>query len=129
MNATGFWKHPLLPVGLVLLTLGVGNWWVSRGKIAEYSQRLAIGSGVEASDLSGLTHLDARTNASLLRRLHSLPASPGTAGAKRDFYVLVNNGGRLLAIIGFAVFSVGAIRFLSARRQHQRRQFEQPLQS
>lgn len=120
MNAIGFWKQPLLPVGLALLVLGAGNWWVSRGKIAEYTQRMSVGSGVEVSDMSGLTHLDERTNASLLRRLHSVPASHDTASAKRDFYVLVNNGGRLIAIVGIALASVGAIRTVGGRRDLRR---------
>ncbi len=117
MTSTGFWNHPLLPIGIVLLTLGLGNWWVSRGKVIEYSQRLEVSSGVDSSDLSGLTHLDSRTNTSLLRRLHGVPASQGMASAKRDFYVLVNNGGRLLGIFGFALCSVGTIRLLGERRR------------
>lgn len=116
-GVTGFWKHPLLPIGLLVFVIGTGNWWVSRGKIAEYSQRMAVASGVDISDRQGLTYLDERTNASLLRRLHGLPADSGFAGGKRDFYMLVNNGGRLIAIVGFALFSVGAVRYVGGRRK------------
>lgn len=121
MRSTGFWKQPLVPVGLVLCVIGGGNWWVSRGKVIEYSQRLEVSTDVDSSDLSGLAHLDSRTNASLLRRLRWVPDRQGVAGAKRDFYMLVNNGGRLIAIFGFALTSVGAIRLLGQRRLEQRR--------
>lgn len=116
MPAARFWNHPLLPIGLCLLALGIGNWLVSRGKVIEYSQRLAIAGAVDPGDLSGLSRLDSRTNASLLRRLHRTSARQEMAAAKRDFYALVNNGGRILAICGFGLFTVGAIRYLGERR-------------
>jgi hypothetical protein len=115
MTVTGFWKHPLLPIGVLLLAVGIGNWWISLGKVSEYSRRLAASREVESGDLGGLSHLDARTNASLLRRLHRGPSTAGIAGAKRDFYQLVNNGGRLIAICGFGVLCVGAIRYWNER--------------
>jgi len=119
MSASRFWSHPLLPIGLCLLALGIGNWVVSRGKVIEYSQRLAASRAVDPGDLSGLTRLDSRTNASLLRRLHRVPDRQEMAAAKRDFYALINNGGRVLAICGFGLFTVGAIRFLGDRRERQ----------
>lgn len=112
-----FWKHPLLPIGLVLLAVGIGNWWISHGKVIEYSRRIAASRTVSKGDLSGLNHLDARTNASLLRRLHRGADRTRMAGAKRDFYELVNSGGRLIAIVGFGLFSVGTIRYIGDRRE------------
>ena len=112
-----FWRHPLLPVGLCLLALGIGNWLVSRGKVIEYSKRLAASGEVDTGDLTGLTRLDSRTNASLLRRLHRAPASQEMAAAKREFYTLVNNGGRVLAICGFGLLTVGTIRYLGEQRR------------
>ena len=69
-----FWNHPLLPIALLLFTLGVRNWWFSRSKVIEYSQRLAAWPGLGDSDLTEYAHLDARTNTSLLRRLHQVLA-------------------------------------------------------
>lgn len=111
-----FWNHPLLPIGLLLLAVGIGNWSMSRGKVIEYSRRLAASRELAGGDLSGLSHLTPRTNAHLLRRLHRGPGNSGIAGAKRDFYELVNNGGRLIAICGFGLFSVGVIRLIGDRR-------------
>ncbi len=116
MKSARFWNHPQLPVGLLLLAVGIGNCWVSRDKITEYSQRLAASREFASGDLSGLSHLNARTNAHLLRRLHRGPGKTGMVGAKRDFYELVNNGGRLIAICGFGLFSVGVIRLIGDRR-------------
>ena len=121
MRSARFWNHPLLPVGLVLLAIGIGNWWISHGKVIEYSRRLAASRRLQAADISGLRHLDARTNASLLRRLHRGSDRAGMAGAKRDFYELVNSGGRLIAICGFGLFSVGAIRYIGDRNEERRR--------
>ncbi len=121
MSSAGFWNHPLLPIGLLLLAVGVGNWWISRDKVVEYSQRLVAARDLVGGDLSDLRHLDSKTNSSLLRRLHRGSAKAGMSGAKRDFYELVNNGGRLIAICGFGLFSVGVIRYIGDRREEPRR--------
>jgi len=115
MIAARFWKHPLLPIGLVLLVVGIGNWWISRGKLAEYTQRMQAAAPVTSGDLSDFRELDSRTNATLLRRLHRAPAARGMAAAKRDFYALVNNGGRLIALLGLALATAGLIRLVGDR--------------
>jgi len=115
MTSHPFWHHPALPIGVFLLVLGLGNWWVSRGKIAEYTQRIEASRSLDGSDLYGFKHLDFRTNAALLRRLHRTPATLGIAEAKRDFYALINNGGRLIALLGLALTAIGAIRLRGAR--------------
>ena len=35
------WRHPALPVGVLLVILGLGNWAVSRSKLFEYGHRIA----------------------------------------------------------------------------------------
>jgi len=115
MTAARFWKHPLLPIGIVLLVVGIGNWWISRAKLVEYTQRLQVSAPVTSGDLSDYRELDSRTNATLLRRLHRAPAMRGMAAAKRDFYALVNNGGRLIALLGLALATAGLIRFADDR--------------
>ncbi len=110
MSTSRFWNHPLLPIGCVLIALGIGNWWVSRGKLAEYSQRLAASRQVSSTDLSTFRHLDEITNQSLLRRLHRASSVHSMSAAKRDFYALVNNGGRMIALLGLTLLAAGLVR-------------------
>ncbi len=106
------WRNPLLPVGALLFALGVGNTWVSADKVEQYGRRLETAAAVEMpADLSELEHLTARTNASILRRLHRGAGQSSVAAAKRDFYTLVYNGGRLIALLGLllALFGLRAV--------------------
>ncbi len=118
MTSARFWNHPLLPIGIVLLVLGIGNCAISRAKVAEYSQRLRVTQNVASTDLSQFPNLDGRTNASLLRRLHRAPATASMASAKYDFYVLVDNGGRLLALLGLVLAGIGGFRLAGDRPSH-----------
>ena len=110
MTSSRFWNHPLLPIGCVLIVLGLGNWWVSRGKLSEYSARLQASQQVSSSDLTLFDDLDQRTNATLLRRLHRAATVHSMSAAKRDFYALVNNGGRMITILGMALLAAGLVR-------------------
>jgi hypothetical protein len=113
----GFWRHPALPIGIVLLVLGVGNWVVSRSKMLEYERRARLPEMTErAGSLEGFTHLTPRTNAMLLQRLHLRLGDYGTADAKRDFYTVVYSGGRLIAVIGLLLMGVGLLQRWRERR-------------
>lgn len=104
-----FWRHPALPVGFLLFALGVGNTLVSAGKIEQYAQQLEPATSLETSfDRGEIQHLTARTNEALLRRLHRGPGPATLAAAKRDFYTLVYNGGRLIALAGVLLALIGA---------------------
>jgi hypothetical protein len=103
------WRHPLLPIGILLCILGLGNTWVSAGKVGQYGRRLKATTSLESSfDRAEIHHLTARTNESLLKRLHRGPGPSSAAAAKRDFYTLVYNGGRLIALVGFLLALLGA---------------------
>ena len=115
----GFWRHPALPAGIVLLVLGLGNWMVSRDKILEYERRSRAPGVVEGSgSLEGFTRLTPRTNAMLLERLHRRLGDYGVADAKRDFYTVVQSGGRLIAVVGLLLVGVGLLQRWRDRRVH-----------
>jgi hypothetical protein len=98
-----------LPIGIVIFALGMGNSWISSGKVAEYTQRLAVTGALESpSDLEGFRHLTRRTSDSLTRKLHRGAGHSSMAAGKRDFYALVHNGGRALALCGLALAMFGA---------------------
>jgi hypothetical protein len=113
----GFWRHPALPIGIVLLLLGVGNWMVSRSKVLEYERRARMPERLEqTSSLDGFARLTPRTNATLLERLHHRLGDYGFAAAKRDFYTVVHSGGRLIAVIGLLLIGVGLLQRWRERR-------------
>lgn len=113
----GFWRHPALPVGIVLLVLGFGNWMVSRNKILEYERRSRGPDVVERSEsLEEFPQLTPRTNAMLLERLHRRLGDYGVADAKRDFYTVVQSGGRFIAVVGLLLMGVGLLQRWRDRR-------------
>jgi len=102
---------------MVLLVLGLGNWMVSRNKILEYERRARAPDVVERSgSLAGFTQLTPRTNAMLLERLHRHLGDYGVADAKRDFYTVVQSGGRLIAVVGLLLMGVGLLQRWRDRR-------------
>lgn len=112
----GFWRHPALPAGIVLLVLGFGNWMVSHNKILEYERRSRGPDVVERSEsLEGFTQLTPRTNAMLLERLHRR-LDYSVADAKRDFYTVVQSGGRFIAVVGLLLMGVGLLQRWRDRR-------------
>jgi len=113
----GFWRHPALPVGTVLLVLGLGNWMVSRSKLLEYERRASTAEVVVGSDsLEGFTRLTPRTNATLLERLHRRLGDYGITDAKRDFYTVVQSGGRLIAAVGLLLVGSALLQRWRERR-------------
>jgi hypothetical protein len=113
----GFWRHPALPAGIVLLVLGFGNWMVSHNKILEYERRARGPDVVDRSEsLEGFTQLTPRTNAMVLERLHRRLGDYGVAAAKRDFYTVVQSGGRLIAVVGLLLMGVGLLQRWRDRR-------------
>src|SRR5271156_6563284 len=106
----GFWRHPALPIGIVLVVLGLGNWVASRDKIAEYEHRVREPDPSEGpSSLEGFTHLTPRTNATLLERLHPHFGDYGVAEARRDFYTVVQSGGRFIVVSGLLLIGIGLL--------------------
>jgi hypothetical protein len=113
----GFWRHPALPIGIVLLVLGMGNWMVSRSKVLEYERRARAPQLIEGSaSLQEFARLTPRTNATLLQRLHHRQVDYGVYDAKRDFYTVVHSGGRFIAVIGLLLIGVALLQGWRDRR-------------
>ena len=112
-----FWRFRALPIGLVLLVLGVGNWSVSRTKVLEYSRRAGTPEPVETrASFAEFQRLTARSNARLLQGLHRGVGDYGIAAAKRDFYVVLESGGRFIAVLGVMLVGVGSLQHWRRRR-------------
>ncbi|MDX2168576.1 MAG: hypothetical protein SF182_15985 [Deltaproteobacteria bacterium] len=111
-----FWRYPALPIGLVLVVLGVGNWAVSHSKLAEYAARAAAPQAIDSGSLADFRRLSPRTNARVLDGLHRGPSAADIATAKRDFYAVLATGGRLIAGVGLLLAAVGAFQHWRARR-------------
>jgi len=112
-----FWRRPLLPIGIVLLVLGLGNWTVSRGRLVQYERRAQVAAPVERTDsLEGYERLTQRTNATLLERLHRRPRDYGVLDARRDFYSVVQSGGRLITVVGLLLLGIGLLQAWRERR-------------
>ena len=104
-------RHPLLPVGVLLVLLGFGNWYIGKDKAGEYEELLATGklpSPVEAFD--EFHELDARTSATLLRSLQRGSDESALVNAKLDFYKVVQSGGRILVLVGLFCAAAGVVR-------------------
>ena len=106
----GFWRHPAFPIGIVLVMLGLGNWLVSRDKVVDYARRASAPAPLARPDaLSDYKRLTPRTNATLLERLHRGLGDYGFADAKRDFYTVMQSGGRFIAAAGFLLIGWGLV--------------------
>ena len=100
------WRNPALPIGVVLLVLGLGNWVVSCNRIAEYEPRAStVARETSVQSLADYSELTPRTNATLLKRMNRGMAEYTVAGAKLDIYRVVQSGGRLLATVGLLLIT------------------------
>lgn len=109
------WRTPLLPTGIALFVLGVGNWVLSHNKIVEYTERARpSNSRIPPTSFREFSELTARTNATLLEPLHRGIADYSDVEAKLDFYRVVQGGGRALVFLGLLLVTLA---FLWARRQ------------
>ncbi len=100
-------RNPLLPIGVLLVLLGLGNWYAGHGKTVEHQLLLTDAQPPAPSQhFDEFRELDARTNATLLRRLQGDSDESTIIRAKLDFYQVVQSGGRMLMLLG--LFSVAA---------------------
>ena len=66
-----FWRYAALPIGLVLIVLGAGNWSVSAPKVAEYTRRASAPEPIDTrASFDEFERLTARTNSGVLEGLH-----------------------------------------------------------
>jgi len=104
----GALRNPLLPVGLLLIILGVGNWWTGAARGHEYEELLARGPlPANLADFDEFQELTARTNAMLLNPIQRGSDESTFANAKLDFYKIVQSGGRVLVLMGLFCAATG----------------------
>ena len=110
-------RNPLLPVGLILVLLGLGNWYTGHDKTIEHEQLLAAVEPVPPpQDFDEFPELNAHTNATLLSFLQRGSDPSALITAKLDFYKVVQSGGRILTLTG--LFCAAAALIRSWYRQH-----------
>jgi hypothetical protein len=101
----------LLPVGVLLMVLGAGNWYTGISKGAEHEALLAAGNiPTTAASFDEFPELSARTTATLLQRLQRGSDQETLISTKLDFYRVVLTGGRMLTILGLFCSLAGLIR-------------------
>ncbi len=104
-------RSPLLPVGLILVLLGLGNWYTGHNKTIEHEQLLAAVEPIPPpQDFDEFAALNAHTNATLLSFLHRGSDDSAVITAKLDFYRVVQSGGRILTLLGLFCVAAGLIR-------------------
>jgi len=103
-------RYPLVPIGLVLVLIGLGNWYTGFDKTREHEELLAART-VTAADgnFEEFPELTARTNATLLRTLQRGSDGVSLINAKLDFYKVVQSGGRVLMMLGLFFTAAGLI--------------------
>jgi hypothetical protein len=103
-------RNPLIPVGLVLVLLGLGNWYTGHGKTIEQEQFLAQGNlPAPVQEFEEFRELTPHTNATLLRTLQRGSDASSVLSAKLDFYKVVQSGGRILILTGLFATVAGLI--------------------
>ncbi len=107
----GVARNPLLPVGLLLVIIGLGNWYTGKDKGSEYEDLLATGNiPAPAAHFEDFPELDAHTTATLLSPLQRGSDQHTLITTKLDFYKIVQSGGRILILIGLFCAVAGMIR-------------------
>jgi hypothetical protein len=111
-------KDPLFVAGLVLMTLGLGNYIAGDSKVTHYQEVSAEASPQERVNQSSFSD----------NKRHPFPSEARErleiARAKLDFYQVVLSSGRLMISLGIGCILVALIR--QRRRSHARSR-EKPL--
>ncbi len=104
-------RSPILGIGLALIAVGGGNWINGSIKLAEYDAVISQGDQhVGAGSYEGYRQLTAEMNAQLLRPLTNNMASRSRPEEKREFYIVVLRGGRLLTLFGAFLVLLAVVR-------------------
>ena len=121
-QAMSTFRNPLLPVGLMLVVLGFGNWYTGADKGHEYEVLLAAGHlPANLADFDEFHELTARTNATLLNPIQRGNDESTFLNAKLDFYKVVQSGGRILILVGLFCAAAGLIHSWYRQRHVERR--------
>jgi hypothetical protein len=114
-------RNPLLPVGLLLVILGVGNWWTGYARGHDYEMLLAGGPlPANLADYDEFDELTGRTNTTLLAPIQRGNDESTFVNAKLDFYKLVQSGGRMLCLAGLFSAVTGLLHAWYRQRHTQR---------
>jgi hypothetical protein len=114
-------RNPLLPVGVLLVLLGFGNWYTGRDKTIEHEQMLAARKmPAQAERFEEFRELNPRTNRTLLKPLQRGSDASTIINAKLDFYKVVQSGGRMLMLVGLFCAAAGLIHSWYRRRVGER---------
>ena len=115
-------RHPLVPIGLVLMVLGAGNWYAGWDKIEEHERLLAAKRrAAHRAAFDDFPNLTTRTNEALLRGFQGGSDTAELAGVKLDFYRVVQAGGRFLFLLGSLSVGAGIIHGVYRSRSGRRR--------
>ena len=110
---------PLLLVGVLLIILGIGNWYTGISKGAEHEEMLAAGNNAApAAGFNDFPELNAHTSVTLIEPLQRGSNRQTLISTKLDFYRVVQSGGRMLTILGLFCSLAGLIRTWYQRRLH-----------
>ena len=104
-------RNPLLPIGVLLVIIGFGNWYTGIDKGSEYEDLLATGKiPVTEAPFEDFSELSAHTTATLLGPLQRGSDQHTLVSTKLDFYKVAQSGGRILILLGLFCAAAGLIR-------------------
>jgi len=104
MKLRDVYSSHVLVTGILLLTLGLGNWIVGAVQVTQYRSLLQSNSktGLEESYRS-FQELTPQKNKAILRRINEDREKHNAARVKLDFSYVVLRGGRVLFLIGLGL--------------------------
>ena len=104
-------RNPLIPIGLLLVVLGLGNWYTGITRGAEDKALLASGKlRVPVVSSEDFPELNDHTTATLLQPLRRGSDQHTLVSAKLDFYKVVQSGGHILFLLGVCCAAAGLLR-------------------
>jgi len=113
MKPRDVYSSNVLVAGILLLTLGLGNWVVGAVQVTQYGSLLRSNSktGLEESYRS-FQELTSQRNKAILRRINEDREKYNAARVKLDFSYVVLRGGRLLFLLGLVLTLLAFIRVI-----------------
>lgn len=113
MKPRDVYSSHALVAGVLLLTLGLGNWIVGAIQVTHYGSLLRSNSktGLEESYRS-FQELTPQKNKAILRRINEDRDKYNAARVKLDFSYVVLRGGRLLFLVGLGVTLFAVIKVI-----------------
>ena len=113
MKPRDMYSSHILVAGVLLFTLGIGNWLVGAVQVTRYGHLLRNTSktGLEESYRS-FQELTLQSNQEVLRNINKDRERYNTARVKLDFFYVVLRGGRILFLVGLVLTLFALIRII-----------------